>query len=50
MQTSDLIKALRLHLAEHGPAVWSTLDYLLDLYRLHADTGTPLSQDVVDGG
>lgn len=30
----------------HGQ--WSTLDQLLDLYRLHADTGTPLGQHVCE--
>jgi hypothetical protein len=27
---------------------WRALDYVLDDYRLHADTGTPLDQDVVE--
>lgn len=29
---------------------WWLLDDLLDLYRLHADTRTPLDQHVTDGG
>lgn len=28
---------------------WSTLDDLLDAYREHADTGTPLSEEIEDG-
>jgi hypothetical protein len=28
---------------------WSNLDEVLDLYRLHADTGTPLDQRVCEG-
>lgn len=28
-----------------GAAIYQTLDMLLDDYRLHADTGTPLSED-----
>lgn len=32
------------------PPEWHTLDRLLDLYRLHADTGTPLDQPVSEGG
>jgi hypothetical protein len=27
----------------------ATLDWLLDMYREHADTGTPLSGEVADG-
>jgi hypothetical protein len=26
--------------------VWHALDWVLDDYRLHADTGTPLSENV----
>lgn len=29
---------------------WHLLDNLLDDYRLHADTGTPLGEHVCDGG
>jgi hypothetical protein len=32
-----------------GYGVWTTLDNLLDQYRLHADTGTPLSEHVCEG-
>lgn len=32
---------------DHGQ--WSTLDALLDAYRLHADTSTPLSEHVCEG-
>lgn len=28
---------------------WETLDHLLDDYRLHADTGTPLVEHVCEG-
>lgn len=28
---------------------WYTLDGLLDAYRLHADTGTPLGEPVEEG-
>lgn len=28
---------------------WQTLDYLLDTYRLHADTGVPLGQHTCEG-
>lgn len=28
---------------------WQALDEALDTYRLHADTGTPLSQHVCEG-
>lgn len=39
------------HLDGYGkPPEWHTLDRLLDLYRLHADTGTPLGQDVREPG
>lgn len=30
-------------------AEWRTLDDLLDRYRLHADTGTPLAEHVCEG-
>lgn len=33
-----------------GRGVWSTLDQLLDTYRLHADTRTPLDQHCCEGG
>jgi hypothetical protein len=38
------------HADQYGrtPA-WYTLDDLLDAYRLHADTGTPLGQHVCEG-
>lgn len=29
---------------------WYALDAVLDDYRLHADTGTPLGEHVCDGG
>lgn len=32
-----------------GRGVWTTLNDLLDLYRLHADTGTPLTEHVCEG-
>lgn len=35
---------------ERGDSVWPVLDYLLDEYRLHADTGTPLDQHACEGG
>lgn len=33
-----------------GSERWHALDRLLDDYRLHADTGTPLDQEALDGG
>ncbi|MFE2384473.1 hypothetical protein [Streptomyces misionensis] len=30
-------------------SAWNELDYLLDQYRLHADTGTPLTEHVCEG-
>lgn len=35
--------------AEHGPTEYAVIDKLLDLYRLHADTGVPLDQHVCEG-
>lgn len=35
---------------ERRDSVWPVLDYLLDQYRLHADTGTPLDQHVCENG
>lgn len=35
---------------ERGDNEWRLIDWLLDDYRLHADTGAPLSEDVVEGG
>lgn len=32
-----------------GDSPWPVLDYLLDNYRLHADTGTPLDEHVCEG-
>lgn len=29
--------------------LWDVLDDVLDLYRLHADTGTPLGEHVCEG-
>lgn len=37
------LRAQRNDNRDTGNNVWSTLDNLLDLYRLHADTGTPLN-------
>jgi hypothetical protein len=34
---------------DHGEQ-WSAIDDLLDEYRLHADTGTPLHEHVCEGG
>jgi len=34
---------------DSGRGQWSVLDNLLDRYRLHADTGTPLGQHVCEG-
>jgi hypothetical protein len=34
---------------ERGESPWPILDYLLDRYRLHADTGTPLGEHVCEG-
>lgn len=39
-----------LHRDAQGPTCgWQHLDDLLDDYRLHADTGTPLSDHVCEG-
>lgn len=35
---------------ERRDSVWPVLDYLLDQYRLHADTGTPLNQHACENG
>jgi hypothetical protein len=35
---------------EDHPSCWYALDGVLDDYRLHADTGTPLRVVVSDGG
>lgn len=32
-----------------GTGEWWTLDVLLNEYRLHADTGTPLNEHVCEG-
>ncbi|MFJ5644095.1 hypothetical protein [Streptomyces sp. NPDC093223] len=34
---------------ERDGTPWPVIDYLLDEYRLHADTGTPLSEHVCEG-
>ncbi len=36
--------------ADCPPPAWHTVDALLDLYRLHADTATPLGQHVCEAG
>lgn len=36
--------------ASADPAEWQAMDGLLDLYRLHADTGTPLDQHACEAG
>ncbi|MFJ6215084.1 hypothetical protein ACIQGZ_17370 [Streptomyces sp. NPDC092296] len=43
---------LRARRDEYGaPTVeWQALDYALDAYRLHADTGTPLDRHCCEGG
>lgn len=47
-EVATWIKAKR---DEHGPGWrWGELDNLLDDYRLHADTGTPLTSDVDEMG
>ncbi|MGW4270809.1 hypothetical protein ACWEGQ_00225 [Streptomyces seoulensis] len=43
------LKAQRDEHRDTGHGVWSTLDSLLDRYRLHADTGTPLGEHVCEG-
>lgn len=35
---------------ERGDSVWPILDYVVDQYRLHADTRTPLDQHCCEGG
>jgi hypothetical protein len=35
---------------ELGRQRWAAIDGLLDTYRLHADTGTPLDQEACEGG
>lgn len=47
------LKAQRDQYGWHGSndaTPWHTIDGLLDQYRLHADTGTPLDQHVCEGG
>ncbi|WP_354643910.1 hypothetical protein [Kitasatospora camelliae] len=43
------LRAQRDAAADH-PEAWQMMDGLLDLYRLHADTRTPLDQHVCEGG
>lgn len=35
---------------QRGFPSWYSLDDVLDDYRIHADTGTPLDQEVSEGG
>ncbi|NEA52371.1 hypothetical protein [Streptomyces sp. SID10815] len=43
------LKSQRDEHRDTGNGVWTTLDNLLDQYRLHADTGTPLGEHVCEG-
>ncbi len=47
-QVEAWIKTFRDEWPQHHRE-WHGLDKLLDDYRLHADTGTPLDEDVTDG-
>jgi hypothetical protein len=49
---AEWVKRRRDEYAQHGASSdeWTALDDLLDDYRLHADTGTPLSEDVPTPG
>jgi hypothetical protein len=51
----DAVEAwLRAHRDRHASVTrdpeWEALDWVLDDYRLHADTGTPLGQEACDCG
>jgi hypothetical protein len=48
-QFEQWLKTQRDENRDTGHGVWSTLDGLLDRYRLHADTGTPLGEHVCEG-
>lgn len=43
------LKAQRDRYDERHDTEWDVLDGLLDRYRLHADTGTPLTEHVCEG-
>ena len=43
------LKAQRDEYEVHSSPQWAALDEVLDTYRLHADTGTPLSEHACDG-
>ena len=44
------LKAQRDQYSEHHDAQWDLIDGLLDEYRLHADTATPLDQHCCEAG
>lgn len=44
------LKACRDDHSQAHDTEWDVIDQLLDLYRLHADTGTPLGEHVCEGG
>ncbi|TXJ78591.1 hypothetical protein E2C11_16420 [Streptomyces lavendulae] len=48
-QVEAWLRARRDEHRDTGHGVWSTLDALLDQYRLLADTGTPLGEHVCEG-
>lgn len=49
-QFEQWLKAQRDEYEQTTSAQWRALDEVLDTYRLHADTGTPLDQHVCEGG
>jgi hypothetical protein len=53
-QRGDLVeqwlKSRRDRFSEHHDTQWDVIDNLLDDYRLHADTGTPLDQHCCENG
>jgi hypothetical protein len=48
-QVEQWLKAQRNDCPERTDS-WNLLDHVLDTYRLHADTRTPLGQHVCEGG
>lgn len=44
------LKACRDDHSRDHDTQWDVIDQLLDTYRLHADTGTPLDEHVCEGG
>lgn len=49
-QFDQWLKAQRDQYSERHDTQWDVINQILDDYRLHADTGTPLDQHVCEGG